>query len=504
MIKSSKQLSEATPVDFWMGDMASYLLYGACLQTFNDASPELRTTWARDYGSPKQEEEDRFDGYDYMIQQIGSIAVLEISGPLVPKSSFWTRIYGMTGYDEIRNAMIAIANEGSSKSILMDINSPGGAVTGLSEASEAISMINSDLLPVYGHTSGQMTSAAYRLAAAARDVTATRMSEVGSIGVLAIHQEITKMLEDYGVTTKVFRAGKFKALGNMYEKLSQLAIDEIEGQMAFLYDDFTQEVATNRGVPVAYIREHSAEGKVFYGSQALDVKLIDRVDTFEAVVKHLESLHNSQPGGQVPKQPVGAQTMLRKKRVILTEEAQAALASGADPASILVSLQPAPEEQKDSAPAPAPAPAAEEPEEQENQEEQEEQVPAASTVSVDFLSQQLEKTQADLINARVALQQATDKLKTVEDSQAGLIGIAIKATQRMMIPLGMSAIDMSTMSATALITQFNSVEETFMSRMRVGSTAEVTTEHDDNDIVVAAPNPGVVRATRIRTKEDKA
>jgi ClpP class serine protease len=229
--------SNADPrFDLWAGDVQSYIAVQEAKVRMDEASIEAR---ASSWGNDDDEDEGQFDGYDYMVQQIGSTAVISIQGQLIPQSNWLTRLFGMTGYDEIKNSLVSVINEGSSKSMLLDINSPGGATEGLEDVASSIKQVNDEFMPVVAHSAGTMASAAYWLGSAAGEVYATKMATVGSIGVVAVHQEISKMLTDQGITTTVLRKGKYKMLGNPLEKLSALAIKVIDDQLAFMYEVFT-------------------------------------------------------------------------------------------------------------------------------------------------------------------------------------------------------------------------------------------------------------------------
>ena len=358
-----------------------------------------------------------------------------------------------------------------------------------------------------------MTSAAYRLAAASREVFATKMSEVGSIGVIAIHHEITKMLDKEGINVTVLRSGEFKALGNPYEKLDPKARDVIQGQMDFLYEDFVSEVAANRGLPIPFVKENAAEGRVFFGVQALDVGLIDGVESFDSVVKRLDDIHNSPSGGSSSPHYTGTEAMLRKK-VVITEQAQAAMAAGVPEeealrqnASSAPEQPPAPEgseqtqEQEDETQA-----AAQEPSQEEQAAQPASPQPpaaAASDPSASVLAEQLRETQDQLVEAKVELKQAQAKLASTESAIQGLQTIAVEATQKLQIALGQSAADLSHLSGDALVQQYRSVEKTFLERFPVGATSQVVIEDERPSAETSqAQSAAAVKATKIR-KEGK-
>ena len=114
----------------------------------------------------------------------------------------------MTTYPDIRRAAIFGATDEKVSAILLDIESGGGSVNGVSDTGNLISMINDNVKPVTAFTDGLMASAAYWLGSSAGDVYSSKTSVVGSIGVISTHMEISAMLKKEGVGVTVMRAGR--------------------------------------------------------------------------------------------------------------------------------------------------------------------------------------------------------------------------------------------------------------------------------------------------------
>ena len=138
-----------------------------------------------------------------------------------------------------------------------------------------------------------MHSAAMWLGSSAREIHATEMASVGSIGVIAVHQEISKALEQQGVGTTVFTAGKYKGVGNPYESLTASDKEIIQQKLDTSYEFFISAIAENRGLTADYVKENAAEGRDFYAREAIGVGLVDQLNSFQEVVKLLDSVHNS-------------------------------------------------------------------------------------------------------------------------------------------------------------------------------------------------------------------
>lgn len=275
----------------WAGTYSGFMSYLDAKGRMDEA-PIGAELDARNYYRDESEDEPAYQGYDYMIDTYGSMASVNIKGSLIAQSSWLSRMFGMTGYDEIQNAVTAAAQEPGIDNILLDIDSPGGSVNGVSETGSIIRAIDENVMPVSAFTGGQMSSAAYWLGSSAREIHATEMASIGSIGVIAVHQEYSKAMEKEGVKPTVFTAGKYKGIGNPYEPLSASDKTYIQEKVDGAYGFFVNAVAENRGLTADYVKENAANGKDFFATEAIGVGLIDRINSFQDVEKLLNNQHN--------------------------------------------------------------------------------------------------------------------------------------------------------------------------------------------------------------------
>jgi signal peptide peptidase SppA len=213
----------------------------------------------------------------------GGIAVIPISGALSKADRWWSL---GSSYQAIGNQIRQALEDAAVRHILLDVDSPGGDAAGVQDLASIIAAANMTK-PVYAWADGQCCSAAYWLASSARTLAVNPATEVGSIGVVGIHLEITKAAESAGYTFTVIRSGKEKAFGNSYERLSPDALASIQARFDGLYALFIQGVAANRGLDAAQAGNW-AEGRVFLAADALAAGLVDRLqnrDDFIASIR---------------------------------------------------------------------------------------------------------------------------------------------------------------------------------------------------------------------------
>lgn len=296
----------------WVGEENSYLL----AQTHIDQAK---------LAEPKYDLGEDFNPSDYGLLVVSDgVGIINISGSMVSNAPAYYTHYGIIGYNVIKETLVIAAQDPNIHEILLNIDSGGGSASGVDAVGALIKKIAAEHKPVTAFTEGMMCSAAYWIGSSADSIYATRMSTVGSIGVIAISMEFTKMMDEVGITPTVFRAGEFKALGTPYEQMDEKTAAEIQAKLDTLYSEFTTTIASERNLPISTAKASWAEGRTFFGFEALDVGLVDSITTFEDLTSDLIK-KNAQTSGRM-KLSIGEHEMPRQKT--LNARAVAVIASG--------------------------------------------------------------------------------------------------------------------------------------------------------------------------------
>mgnify|MGYP000227021643 CR=1 FL=1 len=219
------------------------------------------------------------DGPSYRVAD--GVAVIDIKGPVTERMSFFAWLYGAANLPRVRFDLAAAVDDPQVRAIVLDIDSPGGVISGVDETARAVAAANK-VKPVTAYTGGMMASAAYWIGSAAGDVVAGRTAELGSIGVFMVHEDWTKFDERYGITTTVIKAGKYKALH--LEPLTKETKAVLQAEVDAIHDIFIASVAEGRGVDAKAVRERMADGRVFIGQDAVDTGLADRLSSIDDVI----------------------------------------------------------------------------------------------------------------------------------------------------------------------------------------------------------------------------
>jgi HK97 family phage prohead protease len=219
----------------------------------------------------------------------GPVAVIDISGPIFPKANMMTELSGATSLEMVRSDFRnALANP-DVKAILLNIDSPGGSVEGVSETTSEI-MKARGVKPIVAVADGWAASAAYHLAVAADEIVVSPSGQVGSIGVYTAHDDISAAQEKLGIKTTLVSAGKYKTEKNPFEPLSDEARADMQKSVDAFYDMFVGAVASGRNVPEKEVRNGFGQGRMVLAQEAVDLGMVDRIGTFDATLARLEKL----------------------------------------------------------------------------------------------------------------------------------------------------------------------------------------------------------------------
>ena len=423
--------------------------------------------------SDDDEEDDDEVPFNYSVQ--GEVGVIAIKGSLTNRDSWYNRYIGVTSYGDIRNALTYAAGQSGIKAILLDIDSGGGAVNGVADASSLIQLIDKNVKPIYAFTDGTMCSAAYWLGCSARETYSSNVSTVGSIGVIATHMEYSKAMKEAGIGVTVIRAGEFKALANSVEPLSDKAKTQLQTQLNSAYQVFLEHVADCRNTTVNLCDANMAQGREFFGKDALAAGLVDGIESFDSVMTKIsvklldnEKYSNNNLGNY--------QRGIDMGKKALTETDIAALAAGVDiEASAEPEATPVAEEIVE--------PAAETPVVTET--ENEKQEGNASVVS--FLQAQVKDKDAEILNLSVELKGIKDKVASMEATHTGLTDVVRKAVAGMKVRMGASNVDLSAASAQELLADYAATADAFVKTFKAGGVAAVDAASAENQSPQISP-----------------
>lgn len=216
------------------------------------------------------------------------IAVIQLVGPLTKGFSFFSG----TSTVEIRSKLRAALINPDVKAILLHIDSPGGTVAGTADLADDVKAVNK-IKPVVAHIDDLGASAAFWVASQATRITANRTAEVGSIGTVAVVDDLSKMFDKAGIKVHVISTGKFKGAFEMGSEITDAQLEHLQEVVDDLNEHFLEGVTEGRDMSMSDLKK-VADGRTFIASKAMGFGLIDAVQPISETVSEIASFINSE------------------------------------------------------------------------------------------------------------------------------------------------------------------------------------------------------------------
>lgn len=215
------------------------------------------------------------------------IAIIPIMGGLTHRMTFMDAMCtgGLSSYEGLRRGFDEALADESIKTIVLHVDSGGGEASGCFELARHI-VASRGKKKIVAYVDEFACSAAYALACSADEVIASPDADVGSIGVIMVHQELTKAFEKNGVTINVIKAGEFKGLGSPFQALSEESKTRLQQRINDTYNTFTGFVADARNISEEAVK--NTEANVYSAQEALELGLINSIMSQDDFLNYLQ------------------------------------------------------------------------------------------------------------------------------------------------------------------------------------------------------------------------
>jgi len=206
---------------------------------------------------------------DDVMQIVGGVAMINVAGVIARRVGMIEKSSGVSDIMDISEAIEeAVAND-EVKGIFLDVDSPGGGVTGVPEFGRMLADIDK---PVLAYTEGLMASAGYWMAVGADLIFASQSAVVGSIGVYMSILDQSRAYENAGLRQHLIATGKFKGAGTPGVPVTEAQLANFQEGVDEVFDWFKAAVTMNRNVT-----EDSMQGQTFHAKEAQARGLIDGI-----------------------------------------------------------------------------------------------------------------------------------------------------------------------------------------------------------------------------------
>ena len=204
----------------------------------------------------------------------GKVAVLPLDGPIFESREF---VDQLEEYVESRTV----------KAIVVRIDSPGGLVVPSQEMYEAILRARRESgKPIVASVANAAASGGYYVAVACDPIVVNRASVTGSIGVIAQWFNYEELARWAKLDPQTIKSGRWKDVPNPLRDLDEEERAYYQGLLDQLHAQFITAVASGRSgkMDEAQVRA-LADGRVFLGEQAVQLKLVDQIGTLDDAIR---------------------------------------------------------------------------------------------------------------------------------------------------------------------------------------------------------------------------
>lgn len=219
------------------------------------------------------------DPIDQMEFTDAGVAIIPVHGPLIkgalPSDKYYFRA---VAYEDIEMDLDEAMNRGV-ETILLDMDSPGGTVAGMEEFAAKVDAVG-QAVDLFSFNGACCASAAEYLSVGAVARFATPSSVNGSIGTILQTVDLSRLLEQMGITINQFASGKYKGTGSPWKPLTDDQRQFLHSLVRNLASNFKDRMQLYR----ADLTADHMEGQWFYGKEASQIGLIDELVMSRAAV----------------------------------------------------------------------------------------------------------------------------------------------------------------------------------------------------------------------------
>jgi capsid assembly protease len=217
------------------------------------------------------------------------IKVLSLYGTICPRMSYLSDVsQEATSLDAFTARYRAEMADPNTGGIIILIDSPGGNVFGVEEAGEVIYSYR-DTKPNVGIVTGMCASAALWLSTQFKELVACPSSDIGSIGVLMRHDDVSARAEMEGLKVTFITAPEngYKSEGNPFEPSTPEFEDHCRMRCGEYYQSFLKALSRGRSVKTATIDKDWGRGRMMGAQAAKSLGIVDRIGTVQGEIDRM-------------------------------------------------------------------------------------------------------------------------------------------------------------------------------------------------------------------------
>lgn len=213
------------------------------------------------------------------------VAVLPLFGTLFQHGDMAMDASGGTSTEEWQKQFSRLDANPSVKTIVVEAHTPGGQVWGTQETADVVRNARAaGRTRVVSVVNSQMASGGIWIGTAAKEVYITPGGEMGSIGVVTMHRDMSGAEAAEGVKTTLIAMPQKKIEGHEFAPMDDAALASYQDRIEKTYSRFVSAMAQNRGVSAAKVEKDFGGGGMLKATEAVAAGLADGVATMAEVM----------------------------------------------------------------------------------------------------------------------------------------------------------------------------------------------------------------------------
>ena len=240
----------------------------------------------------------------------GGIAIIDMIGTMVHRADSLQAMSGIIGYTTLSSRFKRAMNDMQVHAIFINGDTPGGAVSGAFDFSDLIYSARG-IKPVYTLAADCLCSAGILVGSSAEKVFATQTSQIGSIGVVMKHIDISKWNKEIGVNYTYIYAGGHKVDGNPDEPLSKEVAAVFQAEINKIDSMFVSVMDRNTNLAAQEVAD--MEAGIYLGADAVEAGLAVDVTTADKLLEDMKTKYGAGRPYHSTTTTLETQTMSEKK-----------------------------------------------------------------------------------------------------------------------------------------------------------------------------------------------
>ena len=221
-----------------------------------------------------------------------NVAKVRVSGPIRRNSGRPSPLSGPGGTtaDDVVEQIEAADDDEDATALVVELNTPGGEVLPSDDIRRAAAAFDG---PTLAYATDTCASGGYWIASGCDELWARDASLVGSIGVVGSRPNASGLADKLGISYEQFTAGEYKDAGVPLREIEETEREYLQGIIDGYYEQFVETVSEGRDMDPDTIRE--TEARVYLGTDAAEIGLVDELGTADDVEDRLAELIGTEP-----------------------------------------------------------------------------------------------------------------------------------------------------------------------------------------------------------------